>query len=399
MNSLDGIRSIDELNLDNQRVLVRADLDWDPRTDSDDLLTLKVQALLPTLTLLAEKEARVIVAAHRGHPTRRDSTYSLERAGVRLSELSGSEVFLPDDCLSDAAKRVIADLRTGQICLLENLRFHRGEDANDETFARGLAAWCDAYVNDAFACAHLRLASTSALPRLIPIRGCGFALKKEAEALSRITAAPERPVTGILGGASTSERLDLLDLFLQQCDQVCVGGGLAWTLLTAAGNNVAPSAVDASLLARGRSLLDRHYGKLLLPVDARTAERSDAAAGNTAHVNRIPNGHTAVDVGPETVARYAKTIADAKTIVYTGSMSTPLSIHALEGAHAILKSMAEAAGFSVILGNEAMALAAGAGQDVIAGLSHISLGEEATLAWLAGRRMPGIEVLRGASNE
>lgn len=399
MNSLDGISSIDELNLDNQRVLVRADLDWDSKADSDDLLTRKVRTLLPTLTLLAEKEARVIVAAHRGHPTRRDSAYSLERVGMRLSELSGSEVFLPDDCLSDAAKRVIADLRTGQICLLENLRFHRGEDANDETFARALAAWCDVYVNDAFACAHLRLASTSTLPRLIPMRGCGFGLKKEIDALSRITNAPEHPVSGVLGGPSTAEQLDLLDLFLQHCDSVCVGGGLAWTLLAAAGASIASAAIDDALLPRCRSLLDRNYKKLLLPLDVRTAERPDAVPGNTADVKRIPTGHTAIDIGPETTARYAKTIAAAKTIVYTGLMSTPLCVHAREGAHAIVKSMAEASGFSVITGNETVALAAEAGPDVVAGLSHVSLGEQATLAWIAGKRMPGIEMLRGASNE
>src|SRR5690606_1449002 len=176
MHILDGIGSIRELNIDNQRVLVRADLDLDPSTspsspEADALLTLKLRGLLPKLQLAAEKKARVIIAGHRGRPSRRDSALSLERVGARLSELSGWEVFLPDDSLSDAARRVIADLRGGQVCLLDNLRFHRGEQANDEAFARALGNFCDVYVNDDFPSSRQRFASLSALPRLIPIRG------------------------------------------------------------------------------------------------------------------------------------------------------------------------------------------------------------------------------------
>jgi len=409
MHILDGISSISELNIDNQRVLVRADLDLDPApansADADALLTLKLQGLLPTLQLAAEKEARVIIAGHRGTPSRRDSAQSLERVGARLSELSGWEVFLPDDCLSDAAKRVIGDLRAGQVCLLENLRFHRGEQANDEAFARALSGFCDVYVNDAFPSSHQRLASLSALPRLIPIRGNGLLLQKEVTALSRLANATERPVLAVLGASAHSDSLDLLDLFLRHADQVCVGGGLAWALLAASGHDLQDTELPAELMPRCRSLLDLNQGKLSLPVDAWLADRGDSRApGNTADVKRIPPGHHALDIGPESVERFSKMIAAAKTIVYTGAMSTPTASPsdaegASAGTRAILQSVASAPGFSVITGHQSVMAAVAAGPELMGNINHISLGGDATMAFLAGKRMPGIEALRGASNE
>lgn len=420
MHILDGISSISELNIDNQRVLVRADLDLDPAlpssADADALLTLKLQGLLPTLQLAAEKEARVIIAGHRGAPSRRDSALSLERVGARLSELSGWEVFLPDDCLSDAAKRVIGDLRAGQVCLLENLRFHRGEQANDETFARALSSFCDVYVNDAFPSSHQRLASLSALPRLIPIRGNGLLLQKEVNALSHVVQATEHPVLAVLGASAHSDGLDLLDLFLRHADQVCVGGGLAWALLAASGHDLQDTVLPAELMPRCRSLLDLNQGKLILPVDV-TLIRTDGAGvrgasgvpGNTADVKRIPPGHRALDIGPESIERFSKMIAAAKTIVYTGAVSTPTAGPCdvggtsadgeSAGTRAILQSIAAAPGFSVITGHETVMAAVAAGPELMGNINHISLGGDATMAFLAGKRLPGIEALRGASNE
>ena len=407
MHILEGTSPIGELNIDNQRVLVRADLDLDPSVDADELLTLKLQALLPTLKLAAEKEARVIIAGHRGTPSRRDSALSLERVGARLSELSGWEVFLPDDCLSDAAKRVIGDLRSGQVCLLENLRFHRGEQANDDTFARALAGFCDVYVNEAFGASHQRLASLSALPRLIPIRGSGLWLQQEANALSRIVSPTERPVLGVFGGSASSEHLDVLDLFLRHCDHVCVGGSLGWALLAASGHDLGDTLIPAELLPRCRSLLHHNYEKLILPLDVRTANRVDAVPGNTADVKQIPAGQHALDIGPDSANRFAKMIAAAKTIVYTGSMSTPLATPPMvdtahtsgAGTLAVLQSLASAPGFSVITGSETVMAALAAGPEVMANINHISLGGDATMAFIAGKRMPGIDALRGASNE
>lgn len=406
MHILDGIGSIEGLNIDNQRVLVRADLDLDASTsqssaEADALLTLKLEGLLPTLKLAAEKEARVIIAGHRGTPSRRDSALSLERVGARLSELSGWEVFLPDDCLSDAAKRVIGDLRSGQVCLLENLRFHRGEQANDESFARALSAFCDVYVNDDFPSSHQRVASLSALPRLIPIRGHGLLLEKEVTALSRVTHASERPVVSVLGGEANPAELDLLELFLRHSDQVCVGSGLAWALLAASGHHLQDTVLPAELMPRCRTLLDQHHGRLVLPVDARTAAHADAGnASDTADVKRILPGHHALDIGPETEDRFGKTIAAAKTIVYTGAMGTlNTGARASAGTLAILQSLANAPGFSLITGHLALRAAIAAGPELMNNINHISLGGDATMAFLAGKRMPGIEALRGASNE
>src|SRR5690606_34103528 len=260
--------SMEELQLRNQRVMVRADLDAPQGDDFDTLSSLKLAALLPTLKRAQDEEARVIVAAHQGNASGRDQgAPSLERVAARLSELSGWDVLLPDDCLGDAVKRVIGDLRSGQICMLENLRYHRGEVQNDEIFARGLAAWCDVYVNDALGCSHERHASVSALPRLIPVRGAGLSLHKELQVLQTLIGAPVRPVLGVLGAAASDGGLELLELLLLRCETLCVAGGLGVTLLAAAGHASSSPLVPTALLPRCRTLLDRHHKRLLLPVD------------------------------------------------------------------------------------------------------------------------------------
>ncbi len=399
MSLLDGISPMEELALGNQRVFVRADVDAPLGARGEALVVRKLKALLPTLKLAMDQEARVIIAAHRDHPSRASAAWSMEEVGAKLSELSGWEVFLPDDCLGDAVKRVIGDLRAGQVCLLENLRFQRGEIAGDESFARALAGFFDIYVNDALACCLDQHASVSVLPRLIPMRGAGLLLQKELGALGRLGLAAEHPYVGVLGGPANSAQLDLLELLLTHADHVCVGGAVALTFLGAAGSDLADTLVAPELMARCRSLLDKHRGRLSLPVDLRTATHAAASPQQVASTKRVPSGRVALDIGPETYEAFAKTIAPAKTIVYTGLMGAALNENAMDGTLAVLAGIASCPGFSVVLGDES-ALAVTATEGRLADdINHISLGSAASLAALAGLRLPGVDALRGASNE
>lgn len=403
MHLLDGISSIRELNLKNQKVLVRADLEASESQATAGLIAMKCEALLPTLQWAAEQEARIIVAAHRGQPGGPGpKAPSLESAGIELSKLSGWEVFLPDDCVGDAAKRVISDLRAGQICLLENLWHHPEEAKGDEAFARALAAWCDVYVNDAFAACDRKYASLNALARLTPIRGSGLLLEREVNALSRLTTATEHPVVGVLGAPATEQGLELVELFLKRCDHVCLGGGLAMMVLAASGKKLTIEQAAEGLLPRCRSLLERHDQRLSLPTDVRSAAGTREPPSNTSMVAAIPAGHTAFDLGPKSLDDYSKKIAGAKTIVYTGHMSAtpsePVSSMS-QGTDALLESVAQASGFSLVIGDDTVLWAARANADLIQQFDHVSLGGHTTFSFLAGKRLPGIDALRGASHE
>src|SRR4051812_2251712 len=208
MGTLDGIRTIDDLRLDNQRVFIRVDfnvpLDKAGAISNDE----RIRASLPTIKKAISSGARVILGSHLGRPKGKpDAAYSLEPAALRLSELLGQDVYLPDDCIGDAAKKLVSDLRPGQLVMLENLRFHAEEESNDEAFAREIAAFCDVYVNDAFATAHRAHASVVGLPRLMRDKAMGYRLRDEVTALARVTDSPDKPFIAILGGAKVSDKL------------------------------------------------------------------------------------------------------------------------------------------------------------------------------------------------
>jgi phosphoglycerate kinase len=415
---LAGISSIEDLNrgplddgswLAGKRVFIRVDFNVpiDKKTGEirDDA---RIKAALPTIRYAVEAGAKVILASHMGRPKgKRVPELSLEPAGKRLAELTGWEVHLPEDCVGDAPKKVIHDLRVAsasgqahggpQLCLLENLRFHEAEKKNDETFARQLADLCDVYVNDAFGAVHRAHASVECLPRLMKDRGAGMLIHKELTALARLRGAPERPYVAVLGGAKVTGKIEVCEALLAKCNTLCIGGAMANTFLAAQGKAMQKSLVEEDKLPLARTLLEKAANAgvdLLLPVDVVCGDSIEATAGIAANVDRVPAGSMALDIGPKTVDKYAKALLGAKTVFWNGPMGLFESAAFAEGTLALAKAISKAAGFTVVGGGDSAAAVQQAGADVASKFDHISTGGGASLEFVEGKKLPGIEALR-----
>ena len=260
MTLLAGITTIQELPLESKRVFVRVDFNVPLEEQRDGKMTItddaRIREALPTIKHAMDRGARVILASHLGRPKKGpDPKLSLEPVGARLAELLGVEVHLPEDSIGDAAKKVIFDLRAGQVCLLENLRFHPEEEKDDETFAAKLAELCDVYVDDAFGAVHRAHASVHALPKIMRERGCGLLLEKEIAALGKLITNPDRPFVAVLGGAKVSDKIAVLESLLERVDALLIGGAMANTFLAARGANMQSSKIEEDKLALARTIL------------------------------------------------------------------------------------------------------------------------------------------------
>lgn len=399
MSMLDGIASIDELDLANQKVFVRVDfnvpIDKKTHTITDDE---RIRAALPSIRHAVEAGAKVILASHLGRPKGKPNPeFSMEPVGARLAELTGWEIHVPDDCIGEAAKKVIQDLRSGQVCLLENLRFHPEEEANDEAFARALAELCTVYVNDAFGAAHRAHASVEALPKMMPTRAMGFLLKSEIENLSKVLETPERPFVAVLGGAKVTDKIDVIQSLLQKCNTICIGGAMANTLLAARGADMKASLVEKAFLAEGRTLLEKAEAKgveILLPSDLVVGEGLEAKTGRTVSATSVPDGTMALDVGPDTVAAFAARVSKAKTVFWNGPMGLFENPAFSSGTMGLARAMADAPGFTVVGGGDSAAAIRQAGEEVEKKIRFISTGGGAALELLEGKKLPGVEALR-----
>lgn len=405
---LSGIRFLDEFGkategeaspLSGKRVFVRVDfnvpLDKKTGAITDDS---RIREALPTIKFCVEAGAKVIVASHMGRPKpgKREGL-SLEPCGARLAELSGYEVHLPDDCVGDAPKKVIYDLRAKQICLLENLRFHEEEEADNEAFARQLSELCDVYINDAFGAAHRAHASVHALPRMIRERAAGFLMRKELEALSKLTDRPQKPYAAVLGGAKVSDKIDVVEALLSLVDTLCIGGAMANTFLAAQGKKMQKSRIEEDKLALARTILGKARDKgvsVLLPVDVIAAAGLDAASGETCGVDALPEGSMALDIGPQTIELFGREIGRAKTIFWNGPMGLFETPAFARGTMEIARIMSRVPGFTVVGGGDSAAAVKKAGEDVAKGFSHISTGGGASLELVEGKKLPGVEALR-----
>ena len=402
MTTLVGITSIKDLPIENKRVFIRVDFNVPLEEEPDGTMVIsddaRIVEALPTIKHALERGARIILASHLGRPKKGpDPKLSLEPVGARLAELLGVEVHIPEDCIGDAAKKVVFDLRAGQVCLLENLRFHPEEEKDDETFAAKLAELCDVYVDDAFGAVHRAHASVHALPKMMRERGCGFLLEKEIAALGKIITNPDKPFVAVLGGAKVSDKIAVLDSLLEKVDALVIGGAMANTFLAARGANMQASKVEEDKLALARTILEKAREKkvdLVLPVDVVVADNISAREGTIVDVGAIPEGHMALDIGPKSIALFGQWFGKAKSVFWNGPMGLFERPAFSNGTFSVARALAASDAFTVIGGGDSASAVKEAGEGIAQKFSHISTGGGASLELIEGKKLPGIEILR-----
>jgi phosphoglycerate kinase len=388
---------IDQLELADKRVFLRADLNvpLDAGTVTDEA---RLRAVVPTIEHAVKAGASVVLASHLGRPQgKRMPEFSLRPVGERLAALLGQAVPLAPDCVGAETEAMARALGPGEILLLENLRFRPEEEANDDAFARELAALADVYVDDAFAAAHRAHASIDAITRHLQPAAAGLLMRRELEALGRILATPARPLVAVLGGAKVSDKITLVEHLLARVDALVIGGGMAFTFLRALGHDVGRSLVEADRLETARRALEaarRRSLQLVLPVDAVVAEGLESPTGRTVGVREMPAGQMGLDIGPLTIERFGQVLRPAKTIVWNGPLGVFEKAPFAHGTVAVARAIADSTAFSVIGGGDTIAAARLAG--VSERVGYISTAGGAFLEYLEGRTLPGVEALTEA---
>jgi phosphoglycerate kinase len=394
---LQGIRSIRALPIEQKRVFLRVDFNV-PLEEGRITDDSRIREALPTIRHALDRGARLVCASHLGRPKKgRDPAYSLEPCAARLAELLGQDVALPEDCVGDAARKVVSDLRAGSACLLENLRFHPEEEKDDEGFCRQLAQLADVYVDDAFGSVHRAHASVHGLAKLYRDRGCGFLLEKEIACLGKVVSAPDRPFVAILGGAKVSDKIAVIESLLDRVNVLLIGGAMANTFLAARGNNMAASLVEGDKLPLARTLLEKAAGKRVqfaLPTDVVVARDTNAGAGTVVGVEAVPPGMMALDIGPKSIQAFVRHLSEARTIFWNGPMGLFEKPPFANGTYAVARAMAESNAFTVVGGGDSAAAVRAAGDAIAKKMKHISTGGGASLELVEGKKLPGIEVLR-----
>jgi len=389
-----ALRYIDSLDVSGKRTFVRADFNVPLKNGAITDAT-RIEAALPTIRWAIEHGAHVILASHLGRPKGKpDPALSLKPVAERLAELLGLRVRLAPDCVGAAVESMSRALDRGELLLLENLRFHLEEEKNDPAFSRQLAALADVYVNDAFGAAHRAHASTEGMARVVPLKAAGFLMKKEVEALSRITHTPERPLVAILGGAKVSDKIKVIEHLLTKVDALLIGGAMAYTFLRAQGHAVGDSLVEEDRVEVARTVLARAAERgvaLHLPTDHLVSREVNGSAPAEEIGLEIPPGMKGVDIGPRTIDAYRKEIARARTAFWNG----PMGIFEVEafsrGTMAIAAAMADSSALTVVGGGDSIAALARSGRSDR--ISHVSTGGGASLEFLEGRVLPGLAVL------
>ncbi|MCG8472640.1 MAG: phosphoglycerate kinase [Desulfobacterales bacterium] len=393
---------IEDIHCKGKAVIVRVDFNVplkDGVVDNDK----RIRAALPTITRLAEEGAKVILMSHLGRPKgERIASMSLAPVAKRLSELLEKPVAFADDCIGDAAKKAVDELLEGDVLLLENLRYHKAETDNDDAFAKELASLADLYVNDAFGTAHRAHASTEGITRHMDLCACGYLIKKELDFLGEALTDPKRPFTAIIGGAKISGKIDVIKALLPKVDTLIIGGGMACTFLKAMGREIGNSLCEEEKLPLAKELLELGKARILLPTDYLVTDRLDfdgRAIGSEAivHEDGITEGLMAVDIGPESVSLFEKAIAASGTVVWNGPMGVFEIDASAKGTFAVAQALADATkkGAITVIGGGDSASAiekAGLSNEV----SHVSTGGGASLEFLEGKALPGVEALSSA---
>ncbi|MDF3293493.1 phosphoglycerate kinase [Streptomyces silvisoli] len=398
------MKTIDDLEVAGRRVFVRADLnvplDGDQITDDG-----RIRAAVPTITKLAERGAKVIVASHLGRPKGApDPQYSLAPVARRLGELLGRQVAFATDTVGDSAKATVAALADGEVTLLENLRFNAGETSKDDAergaFADELAALADAYVGDGFGAVHRKHASVYDLPKRLP-HAAGDLIATELGVLKKLTEDVRRPYVVVLGGAKVSDKLAVIDQLLAKADRLLIGGGMAYTFLKAKGYEVGKSLLQEDQIPAVNEYLaraEKNGVELVLPVDVLAADdfpdlKTKAPAEYvTVDADQIPSDKEGLDIGPKTRELFASKIADAATVFWNGPMGVFEHPDYAGGTRAVAQALADSDGFTVIGGGDSAAAVRTLGFDENA-FGHISTGGGASLEYLEGKTLPGLAAL------
>ncbi len=386
---------VDQLDLSGKRVFLRADFNVpvEGTRVTDDT---RITAVRPTIDCCLKGGAALILASHLGRPKGKpDPKYSLRPVAERIEALLGRPVPLLPDCVGPEVEARARALRPGEVVLLENLRFHAEEEANDDAFARALAGLADVYVNDAFAAAHRAHASTEGIARHLKPAAAGLLMARELDALGRIFERPERPLWAVLGGAKVSDKLGLVEHLLDRVDGLAIGGGMAFTFLKALGHGVGRSLLEPDRLDAARAILERARTRgipLRLPVDVVAAPGVDAVSGlRTVAIREIPDDLMGLDIGPLTVTQFATALKGARTIIWNGPMGVFEKAPFAAGTLGVGRAVADSGAFSVLGGGDTIAAVQQAG--VMDRIGYVSTAGGAFLEFLEGRVLPGVAAL------
>ncbi|MEZ0480188.1 phosphoglycerate kinase [Planococcus sp. SSTMD024] len=383
-----------DLELKGKRVFCRVDFNV-PMEDGKVTDDTRIRAAIPTIEYLAEQGAKVILASHLGRPKGQvNEDMRLAAAGARLAELLGKDVKCLKESVGETVEQEIASLESGGILLLENVRFHAGEEKNDPELAKQFAALADVFVNDAFGAAHRAHASTAGIAEHLPAVS-GLLLEKELDVLGKALSEPDRPFTAIIGGAKVKDKIGVIDHLLDKVDNLIIGGGLSYTFIKAQGYEIGNSLVEEDKLDLAKSFIDKAKEKgvkFYLPVDATVAnEFSKDAETKTVKIEEIPSDWMGLDIGPETAKLYAEVINQSKLIIWNGPMGVFEMEAFANGTKAVAQAMAETKGYTIIGGGDSAA--AVEKFHVADKMDHISTGGGASLEFMEGKDLPGVTAL------
>jgi len=384
-------KTVKDIDIKGKRVLMRVDFNV-PMQDGKVTDDKRIRASLPTIQYVLAQGASLILMSHLGRPKGGpDPVFSLKPASEVLAGLLGKPVQMAPDCVGPDVEKMAKALKPGDVLMLENTRFHAGEEKNDLELAKQMAVLGDVYVNDAFGSAHRAHSSTEGVARFLPAVS-GFLMEQELEYLGRATSNPEHPYVAILGGAKISDKIAVVENLLAICDKLIIGGGMANTFLAAKGFNMQDSLVEASSIDTAKSILQKSGDKLLLPVDAVIADKFEAEANNkVVDVDKVPAGWRIMDIGPKSIGAFKAALKGAKLIVWNGPMGVFEMPKFAEGTFAIARLLADSGATTVIGGGDSASAVKKAG--VAKQMTHVSTGGGASLEFLEGKELPGVAAL------